>query len=55
MSFIKVDHILPADVTSRRQAKLIKDVKFIQIKGGSYGLPWTHAKELNAQLVRFLA
>ena len=48
------DHILPADVTSRRQAKLIKDVKFIEIKGGSHGLPWTHAEEINAKLVRFL-
>ena len=49
------DRILPADVTSRRQAKLIKDVKFIEIKGGSHGLPWTHAEEINAELVRFLA
>jgi non-heme chloroperoxidase len=48
------DHILPADVTSRRQAKLIKDGKFIEIKGGSHGLPWTHAEEINAKLVRFL-
>ncbi len=38
------DRILPADVTSRRQAKLIKGVEFIEIKGGSHGkLPWTHA------------
>jgi pimeloyl-ACP methyl ester carboxylesterase len=29
------DRILPADVTSRRQAKLIKGVEFIEIKGGS--------------------
>jgi non-heme chloroperoxidase len=27
------DHILPADVTSRRQTKLIKGVEFIEIKG----------------------
>ena len=49
------DRILPADVTSRRQAKLIKAVKFIEIKGGSHGLPWTHADEINAALVEFLA
>ena len=49
------DHILPAEVTSRRQAKLIKDVKFIEINGGSHGLPCTHAEEINAELVRFLA
>ena len=49
------DRILPADVTSRRQVKLIKDVKSIEINGGSHGLPWTHAEEINAELVRFLA
>jgi non-heme chloroperoxidase len=49
------DRILPADVTSRRQAKMIKGVKSIEIKGGSHGLPWTHAEEINAALVDFLA
>jgi non-heme chloroperoxidase len=48
------DHILPADVTSRRQAKMIKGVRYIEIKGGSHGLPWTHAEEINAALVEFL-
>ena len=48
------DRILPVDVTARRQVKLIKDVKFIEIKGGSHGLPWTHAEEINAELVEFL-
>ena len=48
------DRILPAAVTSRRQAKMIKDVKFIEIKGGSHGLLWTHAEEINAALVEFL-
>jgi non-heme chloroperoxidase len=49
------DRILPADVTSRRQAKLIKGVKFIEIKGGSHGIPWTHAEEINSELVKFLS
>jgi non-heme chloroperoxidase len=49
------DRILPADATSRRQAKMIKGVKYIEIKGGSHGLPWTHADEINAALVEFLA
>jgi non-heme chloroperoxidase len=49
------DRILPADVTSRRQAKMIKGVKYIEIKGGSHGLPWTHAEEINAALAKFLA
>jgi non-heme chloroperoxidase len=49
------DRILPIDVTARRQAKMIKNVKFIEIKGGSHGLPWTHAEEINIELVKFLA
>ena len=49
------DRILPAEVTSRRQAKMIKGVRYIEIKGGSHGLPWTHADEINAALVEFLA
>jgi non-heme chloroperoxidase len=49
------DRILPIDVTARRQAKMIKNVKFIEIKGGSHGLPWTHAEEINTELVKFLA
>jgi non-heme chloroperoxidase len=49
------DRILPAYATSRRQAKMIKGVKFIEIKGGSHGLPWTHAQEINAELVKFLS
>jgi non-heme chloroperoxidase len=49
------DRILPAAVTSRRQAKLIKGVKYIEIKGGSHGLPWTHAEEINNELVSFLS
>ena len=33
------DRILPPDATSRRQAKMIKNVKFVEIKGGSHGIP----------------
>jgi non-heme chloroperoxidase len=49
------DRILPADATSRRQAKMIKNVKFVEIKGASHGLTWTRAEEINAELVPFLA
>jgi non-heme chloroperoxidase len=34
---------------------MIKGVKYIEIVGGSHGLPWTHAEEINAALVEFLA
>ena len=49
------DRILPADVTARRQVKMIKNVRFIEIKGGSHGLPWTHAEEINTELVKFFS
>ena len=49
------DRILPADATSRRQAKMIKNVKYVEIKGGSHGIAWTRAEEINAELVKFLA
>jgi pimeloyl-ACP methyl ester carboxylesterase len=49
------DRILPADATSRRQAKMLKDVKFVEIKGASHSLTWTRAEEIKAQLVPFLA
>jgi pimeloyl-ACP methyl ester carboxylesterase len=49
------DRILPADATSRRQAKMIKNVEYVEIKGGSHGITWTRAEEINAKLVPFLA
>jgi non-heme chloroperoxidase len=49
------DRILPADATSRRQAKMIENVKYVEIKGGSHGIPWTRAEEINNELVKFLS
>ncbi|GLS34365.1 arylesterase [Mesorhizobium albiziae] len=49
------DRILPVDATARRQAKMIKNAKYVELKGASHGLTWTRADEINAQLVPFLA
>jgi non-heme chloroperoxidase len=49
------DRILPAEATSRRQAKMIKNVKYVEINGGSHGITWTRAEEINAELVKFLS
>src|ERR1700732_4390460 len=49
------DRILPAEATSRRQAKMIKNVTFMELKGGPHGVLWTHAEQVNAELVKFLA
>jgi non-heme chloroperoxidase len=49
------DRILPADATSRRQAKMITNVKFVELPGGPHGVLWTHADQINKELVSFLA
>jgi len=49
------DRILPPDATSRRQAKLVKNVKFVELVGGPHGVLWTHADQINSELVRFLS
>src|SRR5262245_26467626 len=49
------DRILPPDATSRRQAKMIRNVKFVELPGGPHGVLWTHADRINSELVRFLA
>ena len=49
------DRILPPDATSRRQAKMIKNVTFVELKNGPHGVLWTHAEQVNRELVDFLA
>ena len=49
------DRILPPDATSRRQAKMIKNVTFVELPGGPHGVLWTHAERINSDLVKFLA
>jgi len=49
------DRILPADASSRRQAKMIKRATFVELQGGPHGVLWTHAAQVNSELVKFLA
>jgi non-heme chloroperoxidase len=49
------DRILPPDASSRRQAKMIKNARFVELKGGPHGVLWTHAEQINSELVKFLA
>jgi non-heme chloroperoxidase len=49
------DRILPPDATSRRQAKLLSNVRSVELPGGPHGVLWTHAEAVNAELVSFLA
>ena len=49
------DRILPPDATARRQAKMIKGAKLVELPGGPHGVLWTHADRVNTELVSFLA
>jgi len=33
---------------------MIKNVKYVEVKGASHGITWTRADEVNAQLLPFL-
>ncbi|MGH6834495.1 MAG: alpha/beta fold hydrolase [Methylocella sp.] len=48
------DRVLPPDATSRRQAKMIKNCKFIEFKDAPHNILWTHADRVNEELVSFL-
>jgi pimeloyl-ACP methyl ester carboxylesterase len=49
------DRILPPEASSRRQAKMIKNARFVELKDGSHGVLWTHSEQVNSELVKFLA
>jgi non-heme chloroperoxidase len=48
------DRILPISTSGPRTAKLISGARFAVIEGGPHGIPWTHAQEVNAELLKFL-
>lgn len=48
------DRILPPDATSRRQVTLLANARLVELSGGPHGVLWTHAEQVNAELVRFL-
>ena len=48
------DRIVPIDASGRRTAKLIKGAKLVEIKDGPHGILWTHAEEVNREMVSFL-
>jgi non-heme chloroperoxidase len=49
------DRILPFEVTGKRLATLLDDAELVVIPGGPHGLLWTHADEVTAPLLAFLA
>jgi non-heme chloroperoxidase len=49
------DRILPITATGLRTAKLIKGARQLVVKDGPHCVTWTHAEEVNAELLSFLA
>jgi len=48
------DRILPLAVTGKRLHEAIQGSQLVVLKGGSHGIPWTHAAEINQALLDFL-
>jgi non-heme chloroperoxidase len=48
------DRILPITAAGMRTAKLIKGARLITVKDGPHCITWTHAEEVNAELLGFL-
>jgi non-heme chloroperoxidase len=48
------DRIVPINVSGQKTAKLVKGARLVTIKGGPHAVNWTHADEVNAELVNFL-
>jgi non-heme chloroperoxidase len=48
------DRILPIGASGFRTAKLIKGARLLVVKGGPHCITWTHADEVNRELVNFL-
>jgi non-heme chloroperoxidase len=48
------DRILPITAAGLRTAKLIKGARLVVVKDGPHCITWTHADEVNAELLSFL-
>ena len=48
------DRIVPISAAGQRTAKLIKGARLLVVKDGPHCITWTHAEEVNAELVNFL-
>lgn len=47
------DRIVPLAASGERTAKLIKGARLAVVKGGPHAITWTHAEEVNAELLSF--
>jgi pimeloyl-ACP methyl ester carboxylesterase len=48
------DRIVPIGASGSRTAQLVKGARLSVVKGGPHCITWTHAEEVNRELVNFL-
>jgi non-heme chloroperoxidase len=48
------DRIVPIDASARRTAKMVPGAQLHEVKDGPHNVAWTHAEEVNRQLLNFL-
>jgi pimeloyl-ACP methyl ester carboxylesterase len=48
------DRILPITATGKRTPEFIRGSKLVVIEGAPHGMNWTHAEEINRELLTFL-
>jgi non-heme chloroperoxidase len=48
------DRIVPADAAGRRTAKIVPGARLYEVKDGPHNIAWTHAEEVNRELLNFL-
>ena len=47
-----LDRILPITAAGLRTASVIKGARLLVVKDGPHCIPWTHAEEVNAELLK---
>src|SRR2546426_1413804 len=50
----EADRIVPIQASGAKTAKLVKGSRLVAIQDGPHAVSWTHADEVNAELVNFL-
>jgi non-heme chloroperoxidase len=48
------DRIVPFPISGKRTSGIVKDCRLLTIDGGPHGIIWTHADQVNAELIDFL-
>lgn len=50
----EADRIVPIDAAGRRTASMVKGARLVAIKDAPHAVNWTHAAEVNSELLNFL-